>query len=270
MEYVAEWIATMRADVADLLGQIIAYLPRLLAGILLLVIGWLVARVLRAVASHMIKGWDWLIPRLTMGRAVDHAKMRETSASLVGIAVYWLTILFFVTAAAQALDLEAFSNWLSGAIRYLPQLISGALVIVVGIALGNLARNAIIRSARSVGERQRGLLGPGRPSSDDRDHVRHRSRPHWRGHVRGRYRRRGRRGDVFRRRRACLRAGGANHGQQRDRRALRATRLPGRRRHPGGRCSGTDAAAHPLEPSCWKPTKGARRCRENCSPKTVP
>lgn len=159
MEYIAEWIVTLRADVVDLLQQVIAYLPRLMAGILLILVGWLVARMLRAIASHMIKGWDWLIPRLSMGRVVDHAKVRETSASLVGIAVYWLTILFFVAAAAQALALEAFSNWLNSAIRYLPQLISGAVVIIVGIALGNLARNAVIRSARSVGERQRVLLG---------------------------------------------------------------------------------------------------------------
>lgn len=159
MEFVTEWVATMRADVLALFAQIVAYLPRLLAGILLLVVGWLVARLLRAVASHMIKGWDWLIPRLTMGRVSDQAKVRETSASLVGIAVFWLTILFFVTAAAQALELEAFSNWLRGAIRYLPQLISGAVVIILGVALGNLARNAIVRGLQSAKEQQRALLG---------------------------------------------------------------------------------------------------------------
>lgn len=158
MEYVTEWIATMRADVVTLLGQIIAYLPRLLSGILLLVIGWLVARMLRAIASKLISGWDWLSQRLTIGRAVDEAKVRETSASVVGSVVYWMTILFFVAAAAQALDLPAFSNWLNRAILYLPQLISGAIVIVLGIALGNLARNAILRGVRSIAEQQRVLL----------------------------------------------------------------------------------------------------------------
>ncbi len=158
MEYVTEWISTIRADVVDLLGQIIAYLPRLISGILLIVIGWLVARVLRAIASHLISGWDW-IHRLTIGRTADQEKARETSASMVGIGVYWLTILFFVTAAAQTLDLEAFSNWLSRALLYLPQLISGAVVMVLGIALGNLAMNTIVRGLKSVREQQRVLLG---------------------------------------------------------------------------------------------------------------
>lgn len=158
MEYVTEWMATMRADVVDLLAQIIAYLPRLLSGILLIVIGWLVARALRAIASHLISGWDWLTQKLTIGRAIDHEKFRETSASVVGKIVYWLTILFFVAAAAQTLDLEAFSNWLNRAILYLPQLISGAVVMVLGVALSNLARNAITRGMRSIKGQQRLLL----------------------------------------------------------------------------------------------------------------
>ncbi len=158
MEYVTEWMVTMKADVVDLLQQIIAYLPRLLSGVLLLVIGWLVARTLRAIASNLISGWDSLSQRLTIGRAVDEAKVRETSASVVGKVVYWMTILFFVAAAAQALDLPAFSSWLNRAILYLPQLISGAFVIVLGIALGNWARNAIARGMKSITAQQRLLL----------------------------------------------------------------------------------------------------------------
>jgi len=158
MEYVTEWMATMRADIVDLLQQIIAYLPRLLSGLLLIIIGWLVARAFRAIASHLISGWDWLSQRLTIGRAVDEAKVRETSASVVGKVVYWMTILFFVAAAAQTLDLAAFSSWLNRALLYLPQLISGALVIVLGVALGNFARNAIMRGTTPVKGQQRLLL----------------------------------------------------------------------------------------------------------------
>lgn len=158
MEYVANWLATMQADVVQVFEQVVAYLPKLISGILLILVGWIVARALRAIASHLVSGWDWL-HRLTIGRTVDREKVRETSASMVGIGVYWLTLLFFVTAAAQTLDLEAFSHWLSRAILYLPQLISGAIVMVLGVALGNLALNTITRGLKSVREQQRALLG---------------------------------------------------------------------------------------------------------------
>lgn len=158
MEYVTQWIATMEADVFLVLEHVVAYLPKLTAGILLIVIGWLVARALRAVASHIIRGWDWL-QRWIAGRAVDREKVRETSASLVGMGVYWLTILFFVTAAARTLDLTVFSDWLNRAILYLPHIISGAIVIVLGIAFGNMARNAIMRGHQPLRGEQRALLG---------------------------------------------------------------------------------------------------------------
>jgi small-conductance mechanosensitive channel len=158
MENLVEWITPLRADVLDLFHQIIAYLPQLISGVVLLVVGWLVARTLRAVAVHLIGGWDWLTKKLTIGKTVDQAKVRETSASLIGICVYWLTILFFVTAAVNTLDWAMFSSWLNRAILYVPQIISGVLVIVLGYAVSNYAHDAVIRRLGSGTRQQRALL----------------------------------------------------------------------------------------------------------------
>lgn len=162
MSDVFDWSAPLLAAYGRLLQQFVEYLPQLAGGVLLLLIGWVVARVLRAITARLVGGWDRLMQWFGLDRSAEQpAAGQQPIIAIAGGVVYWLTILFFVTAAAHTLDLEMFSAWLDEIILHLPNLISGVLIIVIGIALSNLARDAAVASLKSTGARQRDLLGRG-------------------------------------------------------------------------------------------------------------
>lgn len=161
MEEIVQWLTLIQADVLHLFEQVLDYLPRLIGGALLLVIGWFVARALRALAVRMVGGWDWLTQKLTVGKMVSQADVRQTYVSVAGTVVYWVTILFFVTAAAHTFNLAMFSAWLDRAVLYVPNIISGLIVMALGLVVGGYVRDAALRRMTFATGAQRDLVAGG-------------------------------------------------------------------------------------------------------------
>ena len=130
-----------------MLGKIIGYLPRLLAGTILLVIAWILATVLRAMANRALAATQ-LDEKLS-----EHAGMQPMSKS-VGNILFWLVLLLFVPAILGAYDLggllEPVRDMVGEGLDILPNLF-GALVIgavgwIVGRVLGGLVSNLLAAS----------------------------------------------------------------------------------------------------------------------------
>lgn len=84
---------------------------------------------------------------------------RGTSAKILGSVVFWVVLLFFLTAATQVLGLHAFAAWLARVADYLPTVFAGILIIVAGFLVSRLAREVAEAAAASASERQRALIG---------------------------------------------------------------------------------------------------------------
>jgi small-conductance mechanosensitive channel len=136
------------------------YLPSIAGAFVLLLIGWVVARLLRALAVRAAVVVDRALARLTSTSGnMPRSKLPASSARVLGSLVYWLVLLFFITAATQVLGLDAFTAWLAGVVNYVPTLFSGALIIGAGFLLSRLARDLVVATSQVSGTRQRELLG---------------------------------------------------------------------------------------------------------------
>lgn len=159
MELFTNWgvvLGSAFRQFAERAGQ---YLPSILGAFLLLLIGWVVARVLRSLAVRSAVVIDRLLARMTTSGATERAKLPQSSARVLGSLVFWLVLLFFITAATQVLGLNAFTAWLAGVVNYVPTLFSGGLIIAAGFLLSRLARDLVVATSSVSGSRQRELLG---------------------------------------------------------------------------------------------------------------
>ena len=134
--------------------RLLAQLPHLLEALALLLIGWLLARLLRAATRRGAGLIDTLI-----SRAVGHTRWRlGRSAAVLGTVVYWVVVLFFVTAATQTLGLQIFSNWLARLLDYLPTVAAGLLIAVAGYLLSNFVAELVQATATGLAPAQRKAL----------------------------------------------------------------------------------------------------------------
>ena len=149
-------IGTSTLDtVEQLLQTLRAQVPALLGALLLVLFGWLVARLLRLVAVRGMRVAEALIDRFT-GRS---SRLGERHGPrIVGTVVFWIVLLFFVTAATQVLGLTTFTAWLGRLLDYLPTLAAGTLIIAAGLLLSRFIGDLVFATARSLATAQRTAL----------------------------------------------------------------------------------------------------------------
>lgn len=148
-----------RETVAELARQTAVWTPRLLLAAGILIVGWLLARILRLVTAKALGSWTRRIaPRFS--RMVPDGEVRarlestSTNASVVRAAetlVFWVVFLVFASMAAEALGLDIVSTWLAGVVGFLPQLLGALFVVFVGVLIASAVRTAVTAAARSAG-----------------------------------------------------------------------------------------------------------------------
>jgi len=137
--------------------RVVAYLPNLLGAMLLLVVGWLLARVLRAFTVRAVLLVETLVSRLTTQASPDPMRMRRASAVL-GAIVFWGALLVFVTAATHVLELTSFTDWLARLVGYLPTLAAGILIVIAGYVLSRFVADLVLATSQRLESAQRALL----------------------------------------------------------------------------------------------------------------
>lgn len=132
------------------LNSLIGYLPNLVAGILIIVIGVVVAGLLRRVveaALDVVRLDEWF-----KRYGVTKIEGRETAWSrLIAEIVRWFLIIAFLIPAAQAWGLGAITGPLSSILLYLPNVAISVIVAIVGVAVANLAYHVVLTSAKPLG-----------------------------------------------------------------------------------------------------------------------
>jgi small-conductance mechanosensitive channel len=159
MQSVSHWqdaLANVLNQTIERLGQ---FLPNLLGAFLLLLVGWLIALLLRASAMRLISLFENLLSRLSQGRIQTAKNLSVTSTKILGSVIFWVVILFFLTAATQVLGLHTFTVWLSSLVDYLPTMFVGLLIVIAGFLVSKLAREIIEATAVNATKKQRAMFG---------------------------------------------------------------------------------------------------------------
>jgi hypothetical protein len=153
----------MKDQVADIKGlmaglqamsaQIVDYLPRVLLALIVLIIGWLVARLMRYLVIKAIARLDQVWQRVIHKRGFEpiNTEHRQQPTRIIGMLTFWLLLLIFVTLAAEILGLNVFSLWLVQIFAYLPLAAAGIFIVLIGYVISSLARDLMLSAALSAG-----------------------------------------------------------------------------------------------------------------------
>ncbi len=130
--------------VNDTAAGIITFLPKLVGGLAVLLIGWLIAKLLRAVLQRAIRGGlDALLERTGAQQALERTSMTATPSEILGGAVYWLVMILFLMAASRVLGLDAVSDAITTILSYIPSLLSAAVILAAGVFLARFVSNFV-------------------------------------------------------------------------------------------------------------------------------
>jgi small-conductance mechanosensitive channel len=138
----------MVESLQNTLDRFLEYIPQLIGAIIILLIGYLIARALQAVVSRLLQavGFDRWMERGGIKQFFDRAQTRETPATVLGTLVFWLVFIIAITMAADALGIRQVSEVLGQLIAYIPSIIAAILILVLAALLANFL-SGIVRGA---------------------------------------------------------------------------------------------------------------------------
>lgn len=138
------WHQALDETYQDLSKQIIEYAPQVIGALLLLIVGWLVAYILKLTTRKIVQGFDTIFKKISKHDGGRQEQIKQSYSLILSRVVFWIVILFFITASANLLGWEMFTGWMDAIVSFLPSLITGLLIILGGFILSNIARATIL------------------------------------------------------------------------------------------------------------------------------
>jgi uncharacterized oligopeptide transporter (OPT) family protein len=133
-------------------AQLGAVLPALVAAIAILLTGYLLARQLERWVDGLLKRMDFnrMAEAGGLREAVGRAQSQLDPVHAVGKLLFWLTMLVVILLASTALGLENINRMFGVMLAFIPTLIAGIVIVILGIIVGEFVRALIVASAGSV------------------------------------------------------------------------------------------------------------------------
>ena len=141
MDDVSTVLENARRVAMHALTGVIDYLPTLLGASILLLAGWVVARLLRAGTNRAGGNINRLLDRVFRSGRLAQIRLSARMLSALADVIFWLTLFVFASIAARAAGLTTFATWLDRVVANLPNLVAGVLIIVVGFLVGAIVRD---------------------------------------------------------------------------------------------------------------------------------
>src|SRR5919198_5399400 len=126
-----EWTTLLMQPLEGFWMEISAKLPGILAALVLLLIGMVVARVIRTGVQRGLKyaNLDQITDKVKLNELVARLGMGRSPSFIIGFAAYWLIILVFTLSASNAVKMTVVSQMLQRFLMFLPQLLGAVLVL---------------------------------------------------------------------------------------------------------------------------------------------
>jgi len=115
--------------------EFVAFLPNLIGALLIVLLGYFVAKVLGGIADRALDraGFDAAIHRKPTGEWIRSVIPRPSN--LAGSIVFWVVFLGAISIAVDVLGIEALENLVAAIYSYLPNVLAALLIFVVAVAI---------------------------------------------------------------------------------------------------------------------------------------
>ena len=127
--------------------------PKVLGAILILLLGWLFAKLISNGIARLLKAvrFDDLSEKINATAFLERANVQLAPSQFIGKFFYYVFLLLVVNSAAAALGWTAISEEISKLLSFLPNLLVAIIFFVVGTYIASFVRDVIKGATSSMG-----------------------------------------------------------------------------------------------------------------------
>jgi hypothetical protein len=146
---VIEWDNLIVEPVRQMLTRILAYLPVLLGALIILIVGWIIAKAIKRIVDWLLKTarFDVLADKAGISEILRKGDLVISARELISRLVYWLVMIMVLVMTVDALGLPKTSDVLTSLFAYIPKVIAALLVLVVAMFLASFVSGVVHTAA---------------------------------------------------------------------------------------------------------------------------
>ncbi len=156
----SEWQAVLLEPAKTVLSQVGQFLVNVLLVIIILIVGWLIAKLIKTVVTKVLKAvkLDELSDRIELDNLLAKGGITYTLSELIGVVIYWLIVLITFVVAINAIGLTVAAELLNRVILYVPNVFAAIFILILGMFIATLLRNIVVTATSNAGVAQAKLL----------------------------------------------------------------------------------------------------------------
>jgi hypothetical protein len=141
--------------------KIIALIPSLVGALFIVLVGWLLARILKTALIKLLVAvrLEKFSERSGLSRFLSRGDIKHSLAEILGTVFFWVILLFFIYVATDVLHLTLIRDVINRIITFIPSLIAAVLIIIVGVLLSSFFKGLVKVAATSYALTHRELIG---------------------------------------------------------------------------------------------------------------
>lgn len=135
-------------------------LPTILAATIILLGGWIVAKIAKVAVRRALKlvKFPVLADKAGIDGFLEKGGVKHSATDMLAVLVYWLVMLVVLVIAVNVLQLEGASQLLQQILLYIPNIIVAVVVITVGLYAASLVAALVRTAAANAGIKEAGFV----------------------------------------------------------------------------------------------------------------
>jgi len=123
------------------LDSFFAFIPNLIAFLVILVIGYFIAKIISKIAAKALEkvGLDKQLHESEAGQYVERVSPGASPSNGIGKVVFWIIFVFVLSTAIGALNIPAVTDFMNQVLAYLPNVIAAIVIFVIAAAIAGAA-----------------------------------------------------------------------------------------------------------------------------------
>lgn len=133
--------------------KLAAFVPQLLAAILLLIFGWIVAKLLRAAFRQFLRvmHFDRLAEKSGIEAFLKYGELEVSLTNILSELIYWLVMLVVVILVSDSLGLSKVTDLFNQVVLYIPHIIIAIIVLVFGTLIARAINRILFAYLKNIG-----------------------------------------------------------------------------------------------------------------------
>jgi hypothetical protein len=151
--YSNTYTGAVSGALSDLYSRLISFLPNFLVAVIILVVGWVIAVAVAKLIKTVLKSvkLDEVGDKLGLDQISARTGVKMSVSGAIAWIIKWFLLLAIFLAAADILGLVQVSEFLNQVLFYIPNVVAGAAILLVGSLLARFLSRVVRHSVQAAG-----------------------------------------------------------------------------------------------------------------------